>query len=254
MPLAMPTAALSPDEIFRQAQRVWQARVVPPYESFRVLCDRTFLVARCDSGAIVEFTVRMSDGRTFARALSTKGNAPRVLMQGGYISGPVETPLGFYRALPNDESSPMPSPPNLAQDPLQTIATVTASGHIYDVELSGEERIDERLCYHLTLRPEIDPDRYPLRELWIAEANFEVVQLAYERPYVEKHTRALVLYRFAPVGPEHVWSIVHIEAQASARGLFSTRTERVSDDLSDLSFPTSAPDWYFRQPPSPVEP
>ena len=47
---------------------------------------------------------------------------------------------------------------------------------------------------------------------------------------------------------------VHIEAQASVRGLFSTRIERVSDDLSDLSFPASAPDWYFQQPASPVEP
>ena len=75
-----------------------------------------------------------------------------------------------------------------------------------------------------------------------------------DSPYSEKHTRALVLYRFAPVGPEHVWSIVHIEAQASVRGLFSTRIERVSDDLSDLSFPASAPDWYFQQPASPVEP
>ncbi|MGA7200785.1 MAG: hypothetical protein WBX26_03070 [Candidatus Cybelea sp.] len=249
MPLALPTTALSPEEIFRQAQRVWQARVVPPYESFHVSCDRTFLAARCDSGDIVEFAVRMTDGRTFAQAFSTKGNAPKVLMQGGYISGPVETPLGFYRALPNDESSPTPSPPNLAPDPLQTIATVTATGHVYDIELAGEERVDERLCYHLTLRPETDPDRYPLRELWIAEASFEVVQLAYERPYDEKHTRALVLYRFAPVGPEHVWTIVHIEAQASVRGVFSTRIERVSDDLSDLSFPTSAPDSYFRQPP-----
>jgi hypothetical protein len=245
----MPAAALSADEIFRQAQRVFQARVVPPYESFRVSCDRTFLAARCGSGDVVEFTVRMSDGRTFARTLPTKENASKVLMQGGYISGPVETPLGFYRALPNDEASPMPSapsPPNLAQDPLQTIATVTASGHVYDIELTGEERIDGRLCYHLTLRPTIDPDRYPLRDLWVDEATFDVVQLAYERPYDEKHTRALVLYRFAPVGPEHLWTIVHIEAQASVRGLFSTKVERISDDLSDLSFPTSAPDWYFR--------
>jgi hypothetical protein len=242
----MPPAVLSPSEVFRQAQRVWQARAVPPYESFRVSCDRTFLAARCDSGDIVEFTVRMTDGRTFARALSANGDAATVLMQGGYISGPVGTPLGFYRALPNDESPPMPSPPNLAQDPLQTIATVTATAHVYDIELAGEERIDGRLCYHLTLRPTIDPDRYPLRDLWVDEASFEVVQLAYERPYDEKHTRALVLYRFAPVGPEHLWTIVHIEAQASVRGLFSTRIERVSDDLSDLSFPTSAPDWYFR--------
>ncbi len=172
-----------------------------------------------------------------------------MLMQGGYITGPVETPLGFYRALANGEPIPMSSPPNLAPDPLQTIATVTATGHVYDIELAGEESVDGRLCYVLTLHPQIDPDRYPLRELWVTETDFEVAQLAYERPYDEKHTRARILYRFAPVGPEHVWAIVHIEAQASVHGFFSTKTEHVSDSLTDLSFPASAPDWYFQTPP-----
>jgi hypothetical protein len=246
--VAQASATLSPDEIFRQAQHAWQARVVPPYESFRVSCDRTFLAPRCDSGAMVEFTVRTIDGRTFAQALSAGGDASKVLLRGGYITGPVETPLGFYRALPSGQSPSIPSPPNLAPDPLQTIATVTASGHVYDVKLTGAERIDGRLAYHLSLRPEIDPDRYPLRELWVDETNCEIVQLTYERPYDEKHARALVLYRFAPVGSERVWTIVHIEAQASVHGLFSAKIERVSNDLTDVSFPASAPDWYFQPP------
>lgn len=236
------------EDIFRRAQRAWQARIVPPYERFRISCERTFLARRCESGEIAEFTVRMSDGRSFAQGLPPEGGAPTVLMRGGYITGPAETPLGFYRALGNEEPVPVPSPPNLAPDPLQTIATVTATGHVYDIELVGAASVDGRLCYDLTLRPEIDPDRYPLRELWVTETDFEIAQLAYERPY-EEHMRARVLYRFAPVGPEHVWTIVHIEAQASVRGLFSTKTEHVSDDLSDLSFPVSAPDWYFQPPP-----
>jgi hypothetical protein len=223
--------------------------VVPPYESFRISCERTFLAPRCDSGEIVEFTVRMSDGRSFAAGLPPQGGAPAVLMQGGYITGPVETPLGFYRALANGAPVPMASPPNLAPDPLQTIATVTASGHVYDIELAGEESVDGQLCYVLKLRPQIDSDRYPLRELWVTESDFEVAQLAYQRPYDEKHTHARVLYRFAPVGPERIWAIVHIEAQALVHGFFSTKTEGVSDDLRDLNFPASAPDWYFRSPP-----
>lgn len=245
--VAQATAALSPADIFAQAQQAWQARTVPPYESFRVPCDQTFLAQRCP-GEIVEFTVRTIDGRTFAQAVSSTAGPAKVLMEGGYISGPVGMPLGFYRALPNDGSPPMPSPPNLAPDPLQTIATVTASGHVYDIKLSDTQSIDGRLCYHLTLRPQIDPDRYPLRELWVDEKTFQVVQLIYERPYDEKHARALVLYRFAPVGPEHVSAIVHIEAQATLHELFSAKTERISNDLSNLTFPATAPDWYFAPP------
>ena len=143
----------------------------------------------------------------------------------------------------------MALPPNLAPDPLQTIATVTASGHAYDIELTGEESVDGRALLRFNAPAADRSDRYPLRELWVTESGFEVAQLAYERPYDEKHTRAWVLYRFAPAGPERIWAIVHIEAQASVHGLFSTKTERVSDDLSHLNFPASAPDWYFQSPP-----
>jgi hypothetical protein len=242
--LAQSVAPPTPDEIFRRAQAAWMARVVAPYESFHVACERTFLAARCDAGDIVAFTVRTSDGRTYAQTLPVPGKTPKILLRGGYITGPAETPLGFYRTLP--ASSPPPSPPpNLAPDPLQTIADVTARARVYEVRLASEESVNGRACYHLTLRPLVTPDRYPLRELWVDETSFEVVQLTYERPYEAAHTHALVRYRFAPVGPERIWTIVHIEAEAGIHELFSTKVERIADDLSDITFPASVPDWYF---------
>jgi hypothetical protein len=243
--LAQATTAPSPDDIFRQAQRVWQARVVPGYLSFRIDCENTFLASLCSETDRVEFIVRMSDGRSYARTVAA-GAASKVLLRGGYIAGPLDTPLGFYRALPDGSASPLPSlPPNLTADPLQTIATVTASAEVYDVLLAGEEFVGERLCYHLVLHPRIDPDRYPLRALWVEESSFQIVQLTYDRPYDEKHAHALVWYRFAPIGPAAIWTIVHIEADATLREGSSTRTERVVDDLSDISFLASVPDSYF---------
>lgn len=219
--------------------------MVPPYESFQVACDSTFLAPHCAAGDRVAFTVRMSDGRTYAQTLPAADAPAKVLLHGGYITGPVDTPLGFYRALPNSGSPLTPPPPNLAPDPLQTIATVTANAHVYDVRLAGEERVDGRTCYHLVLQPLIAPDRYPLRELWVDASSFEVVQLTYERPYGAEHTRASVRYHFAPVGLNRVWTIVSIEADATVHQLLSTRVERVADDLSDITFPSSPPDWYF---------
>lgn len=246
---AQTAASLAPEQIFARAQQAWQERVIPPYESFRVSCQQTFLASSCQNGDVVQFIVRTSDGRTFAQRVPAAGGAPTVLMQGGYITGPVGTPLGFYRAITDNGASPMPSPPpNLAPDPLSTIATVTAKGHVYDVALAGEERIDGRPCYHLTFHPEIAPDRYPLRDVWVDESTFEVVQLTYERPYDEEHTHAIVRYRFAPVGVQQIWTIVSIEAQASIHGFLSTKLERVADDLSEITFPASAPDWYFTPP------
>jgi hypothetical protein len=242
---AAATPSPSPTEIFGRAQRAWLARTIPPYESFTVACQNTFLAARCAAGDRVDFTVRASDGRTYAQTLPAGGTPPEVLLRGGYITGPADTPLGFYRVLPNGQSTPASPPPNFAPDPLETIATVTASARVYDIRLTGEESIGGRTCYHLALRPLIAPDRYPLRELWVDIGNFEVVQLTYERPYTAEHTRASVRYRFAPIGRNQVWAIVHIEADAAIHQLFATKTERVSDDLSEISFPSSVPDSDF---------
>lgn len=235
--------------IFLQAQKAWVARVVPPYESFHIACDQTFLAARCGAGDVVAFTVRKSDGRTFARTVPSNGSAGKVLLQGTYITGPAGTPLGFYRVL-TDGSAPPSPPPNLAPDPLQTIATVTADSHAYDIALAGEESVDGRRSYHLKLHPRAEPERYPLRDLWVEESSFEVVALNYARPYDQRDTWASVSYRFAPIGPARVWAIVHVEAEAVVHGLLSAKTERVSDDLSDISFPASVPAWYFEPPSS----
>jgi hypothetical protein len=244
--LAAQIAPPSPEEIFRQAQRAWQARIVPAYESFRIDCANTFLAAQCSPHARVEFVVRTSDGRSYAHTIPTQGAPPMVLLRGGYITGPAETPLGFYRFLGNDAGAPAPSPPpNLAPDPLLTIATVTAATHAYAIALAGEESVDGRLCYHLLLRPTIHPDRYPLRALWVEESSYQVVQLTYERPYDSEHARAMVRYRFAPIGPERIWTIVHIEADAYAGAHSTGSTDHVADDLSDIAFPAAVPDWYF---------
>ncbi len=233
--------------IFLQAQKAWVARVVPPYESFHIACDQTFLAARCGAGDVVAFTVRNSDGRAFAEAAPRNGSAGKVLLQGASITGPAGTPLGFYRVLTNGSAPPSP-PPNLAPDPLQTIATVTANSHAYDIALAGEENIAGRRSYHLKLHPRAEPERYPLRDLWVEESTFEVVALTYARPYDERDTWASVSYRFAPIGPSRVWAIVHVEAEAVVHGLLSGKTERVSDDLSDITFPTTVPAWYFEPP------
>ena len=230
--------------IFLRAQQAWVARVVPPYESFHIACDQTFLASRCGAGDAVAFTVRNGDGRTFAQSVPSNGSAGKELLRGAYITGPAGTPLGFYRVLTNGSAPPLP-PPNLAPDPLQTIATVTANSHAYDITLTGEEIVDGRRAYHLKLHPRAEPERYPLRDLWVEESSFEVVALTYARPYDERDTWASVSYRFAPIGPAPVWAIVHIEAAAVVHGLLSSKTERVSDDLSDISFPATVPSWYF---------
>jgi hypothetical protein len=234
----------SPDDIFQRAQAAWNARVLPPYESFRIACSETFLAPKCAADAEVEFIVRLADGRTYAHTVGDA--ASQDLLHGGYITGPAGAPFGFYRRIPSDGAGMPPSPPpNLALDPLGTIATVRAVDRAYDVTLAGTEQIDGHTAYHLRLKPLRDPDRYPLRELWVDQSSFQVVRLTYIAPFDGGGHHATIHYDFAPVGPQSVWSIVHIDAQATTHELFSAQTQSVSEDLHDIAFPSTEPPNYF---------
>ena len=187
--------------------------------------------------------MRLRDGRTFAQTLDADGRPGIVLLHGGYAFGPAGAPLGFYRRTPAQGELALATPPNLAADPMQTIAVVKAVDRAYDISYIETTTIGAHSVYHLRLRPLRNPQQYPLRELWVDTTTYDVVRLTYVWPYND--TTASVTYDFAPVGPEKLWSIVHIDAQATSHGLFTTHTEHVSEDLHDITFPANVPDEDF---------
>jgi hypothetical protein len=245
LPLYHVVAAGAPDPaaIFTRAQTVWSARAVPAYESFTVPCEETFLASQCEAGTVVQFIVRLADGRTFAQTLTSDGHPATVLLRGGYAFGPAGAPFGFYRRVPLPGATLAPRPPNLIEDPIATIATVSAVDRAYDIALVGTEAVDGHSCYYLRLRPLRDPQAYPLRELWVDTTTYDVVRLSYAWPY--NGSTAAVTYDFAPVGASGFWSIVHIDAAAVSHGLFATHAEHVSEDLHNITFPASEPDADF---------
>lgn len=237
MPLPTDPGATA-QQLFFQAQAAWNARTTPRFESFVLPCALTFLEKQCTSGADVQFIVRLSDGRVYAQTVAASGAAPITLMRGGYITGPAGAPLGFYRRVPNEGTPQATPPPDLADDPLRTIATVTAVDLAYRITLAGFGTIDGVETAHLALEPIRDPATYPLRDLWIGRNNNQVVRLTYALPF--KRSTALITYDFAPVGKPPIWSIAHIAASSGG--------ETVSEDLRDISFPLDEPQSYFESP------
>ncbi|HEY1975032.1 MAG TPA: hypothetical protein VGG89_00625 [Candidatus Baltobacteraceae bacterium] len=230
----MLTPPLTAEQIFLRAQAAWTSRAQPAYVAFTLPCDATFLSPSCAPDAHLLFIVRMSDGRTYAQTIAEPGASPKILVRGAYITGPAGAPLGFVRRLP--EGTPVASPPpNLAPDPLRTIATVTAIDYAYRVRIVGQETIHGVATTHLELTPLREPTLYPLRDLWVASDSYEIVRLVYERPF--QRTTARITYDFAQVGVSRAWTIVHIAA--------STPRESVSETLNDISFPGSEPDSLF---------
>ena len=228
-------APLTADQVFLSAQAAWTDRAQPAYESFTLPCAATFLAPQCAPEVQVRFIVRMADGRTFAQTIARPGAPAKILVRGGYITGPADAPLGFFRRVPDAGAEPAKPPPNLAADPLRTIATVTATDYAYDIRIAGKEKMGGIDTIHLTLVPLREPDLYPLRDLWVAADSHEIVRLVYERPYANSTAR--ITYDFMPVGTPPVWSIVHIAA--------STSREAVSESLNDLTFPQAEPDSLF---------
>jgi len=216
---------------------------VPPFESFTIACAQTFLAQHCANGAVVQFIVRLADGRTFAQTVDADGHPGMVLLRGGYAVGPAGAPFGFYRRAPVAGATSAPTPPNLLADPMQTIAVVRAVDRAYDISLAGVTTIGAHSVYHLRLRPLRNPQQFPLRELWVDTSTYDVVRLRYVWPY--NGSAADVTYDFAPIGTQGIWSIVHIDATATTHTLFATHTEHVSEDLHDITFPPSAPDTDF---------
>lgn len=231
------TPPLTAEQIFLRAQAAWSARPQPAYVAFTLPCDATFLAPSCAPNAHVRFIVRMNDGRTYAQTIAQKDAPAKTLARGAYITGPADAPLGFVRRFPEGAPAPSP-PPNLAPDPLRTIATVTAVNYAYDVRMLGQETVNGVATLHLELTPLRVPNLYPLRDLWVAVDSYQIVRLAYERPF--QRTTARITYDFAQVGALGVWTIVHIAA--------ATPRESVAESLNDITFPPNEPDSLFESP------
>jgi hypothetical protein len=245
--LATASSSPSPDEIVSRAQTAWEARAVPRYLSFELPCADTFLTAECEPGDTSRFTVRMSDGRTYARTAREPGLE---LMCGGFITGPATTPLGFFRSIDANNVAaaiaPPPPPQNFAADPFgpRPIASVVAVNRAYTVTLVGVESLDGEAVYHLRLVPNYDPQHHPLRELWVDTATFEVIQLTYARRVEGATEDGSVQYRFAQVDPQRIWTIVRIEAEQPVKN----KIETARADLENITFPDAEPDRDFVPP------
>jgi hypothetical protein len=249
MALASPSPApsLSPYDIVARAQTTWEARVVPRYVSFEIPCEDTFLSAQCTAREIVNFVVRMHDGRTYAQ---TAELPTRQLMCGGFIYGPALTPFGFFRRIGADNapaslSTPATLPENLAEDPFgpRSIASVSVKDSAYAVTLAGVEDLDGASVYHLHLVPNYVPAQHPLRDLWVDARTFDVLALTYARKAESGAAEGSVHYRFAQVGDERIWTIVYIEATLPVKGSQSTANPHSA--LSKIGFPESWPAWSF---------
>lgn len=222
-------AALTPLQIFFRAEDAWEARTLPPFVAFD-----TAITHRTAGGVVTQGSEHVIL-RTFDHWCSTieidQGAAEPKTSRGLNCLGPAYSPLGF------NVSSVYPSstqPDPFVPSQLPVIAHVRAVH--YDVTLADEQIVDGALVYHLILRPLSAPEHYPLRALWVGEADFQVRKLTYaERP---SGWSATIDYSFKPYGPQSIWWISQIDAGWQP-GLHSSEPAFTSTlVLHNVSFPS----------------
>jgi len=93
-----------------------------------------------------------------------------------YLGVPLISPIYSFGLIP-ERTDDRGSSSGGVSGSLRTIATVTASGRIYNIALLGTETINGLYAYHLRLTPTSRPDRYRIRELWVDVYTYQIIQL-----------------------------------------------------------------------------
>lgn len=137
-----------------------------------------------------------------------------------------------------------PAPPQQAQQPapgspLKSIASVTAIAHTYRIQLAGIETIDGADCYHLTLQPARDPQRFRLRDVWVDTRTFETRRVLVGSNFTSSWVPWLIT--FAQVGnSQYIASEV---AQAPV-GVGDHRYQQAAIEFQDVT-PVDHPSTFF---------
>jgi hypothetical protein len=192
---AMPAPAASPDaraeQIFAATRAAFIARQYPSEISYGVR------ISGLENGAWQGLTYRTFErwpgARVVARTISDEETAdPRrpagVNILFFTLGADKETKdvLGTPRLAatyafglaPRTAAAPLPGDvATPAPNALPVIGSVSAVRRNYDVRLAGEETIDGRACWHLTLKPLGNPGTYRVRDLYVDEATNQTVRL-----------------------------------------------------------------------------
>lgn len=157
--------------------------------------------------------------------------------------GPLAYTVHEAIATPAPSATAAAVSPGDLESTLHTIASVSAHGHIYDVRDVGIETINGHRTYHLELRPRRDPERYPLRDLWLDTTTYDVWRAGYREPpdFQLVGGEADLTVNFKTVGRYRIadsWAAVY-------HGPDLPHPVYRIVVVVNMSFPESLPGWIF---------
>ncbi len=216
-------------EILQHALEVWNARPTPAAIAYDVNFRGT----------------RKND--EFTRAMHVQYDAASRSYAARVTSATGSEPLGVnaerQRLFPDETFGLVPrvrggSAEDASQVPLQTLAIARAvSRYPYEVSLDGVESVRGHPAYHLLFEPRREAERYPVREVWIDVASFDVRRIvAHEVEHAGIIAVPFLLtVEYGEAGP--YWLVQSGEAGATAHLVLFTLSARGLATYANYQFP-----------------
>jgi hypothetical protein len=257
MPTPSPAAAATPCAttcIFERMQRAVNAEQYPPYIAFTFENQGT--VGDTPTRELLRVLVRTYDGvavmtviRDFSGTTLAKPRATVVAKKLDFLNVSNVLRLGDFPLADFGLRFVHPARPDFfegddtgaATAPLKVIAIVGASsGTQYRIGDPGTVDVDGRPAYHFALTPSRNPKHNVLREIWIDAQTYLPVRYIAQR-FLEDYPGDYYSYYIAVDARDIDGHLVNVDADGSnlLRGLVGKWK------ISDVSFPTSEPDWVF---------
>lgn len=236
-------AALAGSSVFSQILHVYAARPPAPFVSYTIRRHQLTPEGLPDLEWSYTYRVwyRASDSSALERRVFDgrpgELHFMHVSFNGPWDPGPPTADVfGLAGAIPTARRAP--------DSPYRTIASVVASGGpAYEVTSAQLESGQ----WHLQVRPLHVPGTYILRELWADAATLELKKaVVADKLFIEAGPvyDELDTMTFALVNGRE--AITHIHARANFDDQPGGAGSDVDYDFSDVAFPATLPDWYFK--------
>lgn len=243
--------ALEATAIYDRARATVAARTIPPFIAYTQYAafERRGKI-RAEHARVV---LRMSDGKANITPIPDSPRdridtrptvQDRPLVYPTTSFGLVKRRSGEAPSAYESSSTPEPEPASSPGAP-HVIGRVVSTSRDYDPTLLGTEPLAGARVYHLKLVPRFDPRHHPIRDLYVDTATFDPRRIAIE-VWAAKgpvRSRPTVTVDFAPV--EGTWLIAHATMDFVLRLAFLSYAGSAEFRTSDISFPTTEPDWMF---------
>jgi hypothetical protein len=259
--------------IYLRARDIVNASSVPPYLVFTYNDASHYDMPgwRGYSKERLRIAVRTADGHAFVQTIRNRsgfqGHMEPVVVGDNAVFPNTETyrlgdfPTADFGLRDNETRPGFFDPPSAlvppaSADALRVIGKVSAINVPYRLELLKDDSIDGRPMYHLRLAPLRDPAHNVLREMWIDRETFE------PRRYVaERFVGSPTLFSYIVTIDEARMSGFILNTSLSGQrgsqvlghsgdpGVISPMprelTLNAAWSISDVSFPTTLPNWLF---------